>query len=171
MYRKGFIFFLLLLFMPLFLCAERPYFGVEGGIFFPRGDWEEELDFTPCFKITMQKKIVKMLSAGISIGSLSFSRKYTSEVKLSMFPVVYVDIIAEKQLKKSPVYLGIFLGSNYSYQKITYGEGEESATVWGWNGGGLISFQFNFIIKPYLKGRYISRKDTDGLEFVIGINL
>lgn len=171
MYRKGLLVFLFLFFTPLFLFSERPYFGIEGDVFFPRGDWKEKLDFTHCFKFTIQKRIKSIFNAGISIGSLSFSRKYKTEVKLSMFPVIYFDIIAEKQIKKSPLHLGIFLGSNFTKQKITYGEGEEQGTVWGWNAGALLSLKFNFIIKPYIKGRYISRKDTDGLEFAIGINL
>ena len=170
MYRKGFIFFLVLLFMPLFLCAERPYFGIEGEVFFPKGDWEENLDLTYCFKLTMQKRVISFFSAEISIGSLSFNRKSEPEVKLSMFPIIYADIIAMRQLKKSPFHLGIFLGLNYSSQKITFGEGEEKAGIFGWSTGVLISLKLHSIIKPYLKGRYISRKDTDGLEFGFGVN-
>lgn len=172
MFYKGLVFLLLFLFfIPLFLSAERPYFGVEGEVFFARGDWAEKLDYNFFYKFTMQKNVVNFISAGLSIGSTPFVRKYEREVKLSMFPVIYADIIAEKRIKKSPLHLGIFFGPNFSVEKITYGEGVEKASIWGWSMGGMLELRFRFIIKPYLKARYVSRKDSGGLEFALGTNI
>ena len=170
-YKRLVSFLLFLFFIPLFLSAERPYFGIEGEVFFPKGNWAEKLDYNFFYKFTMQRNITHFIGAGLSIGSTSFVRKYEREVKLLMFPVIYADIIAEKRVKKSPLHLGIFLGPNFSVEKITYGEGIEKAIIWGWGMGGMLELRFKFIIKPYLKARYVLREDSSGLEFALGINI
>jgi len=167
MLRKGLVFFLVFLFIPLFLFAERPHFGFETDYFFPMGDWAEKLIIAPNFKLTMQMKIVRFFGFGVSFG---IQRIGGSSVNLDLFPIICVDFIAEQQVKKSPLHVGAFIGSIYTNQKITYGEGTESGAVFGWSAGGYASLRFSFIAKPYLKGRYISRKDTDGIEFGIGVN-
>ena len=160
-----FLFCLPLLLFP----GKRPFVGIEGDVFFPSGDWAEVLDTKFCYKITAQQHVFSIINAGLSIGGLSFRRSSTPSVDLSIFPIIYADIIVLKQIKKWPLHTGAFLGYNISFQRITCADGEESATIFGWDAGGIIMLKFNFIAKPYIKGRYISRKDTDGLEFAFGV--
>jgi len=171
MSRKGLIFFLFLLFIPLFLFAERPYLGIEWGIFVPTGDWGKEMGATPSFKISIHQKVIKNFSASISAGYVTFSNEHPTDFELLMSPLIYLDAIAETSLKKDPSFnLGFFLGSVYSAQKIKYEEGREKATIWGWSTGGLISFQFKFIKKAYFKMRFISQTATGGIEYSLGVN-
>ena len=169
--RKKVIFCAVFLFFLPFLLfsGKRPFVGIEGDVFFPRGDWADELDSKFCYKITAQQHVFNIINAGLSIGGLSFRRSSTPSVNLSIFPIIYADIIALKQIKQLPLHTGAFLGYNISFQKITCADGKENATIFGWDTGGIIMLKFNFLAKPYIKGRYISRKDTDGLEFAFGI--
>ncbi len=172
MFRKGLVFFLVFLFIPLFLFAERPHFGLEWDFFFPRGDWAENMGLSHSFKLSIQQMVTENLGVGISAGSVSFSRELPADFTLSMFPVVYLDLIVEKQIKNSsPIYVGLFIGPNYTKQKVSYREGEEKASIWGWGTGGCISLRFKSAVIPFLKTRYISRKDTGGLEVAIGVSI
>jgi len=172
MTKKVFIFMvMILLFLPLLLHSERPYVGLEGDAFFPKGDWANSLDTKFCYKLSINQHLKYFFHASLSFGGMSFTRRFDPDINLSMFPIIYLDLIAQKQIKKSPVNFGIFLGYNHTSQKITYNLGEESGSVSGWSTGGLLSFKFNFIIVPYIKGRYVSRKDTGGIELSAGINI
>ncbi len=171
MYRKSLILIFILALVPLIACAGRPSFGIEGELFFPKGDWANGLDQSLFFKFVVSQKVMSMFGLSLSVGSSSFTRSYESDAKLSMFPVVYTDAFVEKGIGKSPLNLGIFIGSNYTKEKFSYETGVEEGSVWGWSVGGLAELRFKFVAKPYLKLRYISRKDTNGFEIALGATI
>jgi hypothetical protein len=172
MVRRCFVFIVFfLLLSPLLLHSERPYVGLEGDVFFPKGDWSENLDTKFCYKLSLNQHLLYFFHASLSFGGMSITRKFEPDITLSMFPILYFDLIAQKRIGKSPLILGLFAGYNFASQKITYDLGEESGSVSGWSAGGLVSLKFDFIIKPYVKGRYISRKDTGGIELCAGIHI
>jgi hypothetical protein len=171
MWRRAIVICLLLLLICVLLYGERPYFGLESDFFFTIGDWAEETDFTQCFKVSVKKDFIKQIGGELSLGYLSFSRTFSEDANLSMFPVLYFDIYAEQQIGKSVFFTGIFVGPNYANQKVSYAEGVETGSVYGWSIGGYVILRTDFIVGPLVRLRYIKRADTDGVEIGIGVSL
>jgi hypothetical protein len=172
MFRKFCLSILLIILLSISLYGERAYVGIESDFFFPRGDWAEGLDFGQCLKISVKKYFYKQIGGEISIGSLSFTSNFREEAKLSMFPIIYFDALAEHKIKRNwPLYIGIFVGANYTNQNITYGEGVSTGSVYGWSFGGYGMLKLKSIVKPIFRFRYLTRKDTDGTELAIGVSL
>lgn len=173
MFRKLCLSILMILLFSISLYGERAYVGIESDFFFPRGDWAEELDFGQCFKISVKKYFYMKIGGEISIGNLSFNSNFKDEkATLSMFPIIYLDAFAEHQIKRNwPFYLGVFVSANYTNQNLKYGEGESTGSVYGWSFGGYSLLILNSILKPVVRLRYVTRKDTDGTELAIGVSL
>lgn len=171
MWRKIVINCFLLLLISVLLYGERPYFGLESDFFFTIGDWAEETDYRQCFRISVKKDFTKQIGGELSLGYMSIDRTYIRDASLSMFPIIYFDIYAEQQIGESMFSSGIFAGPNYTSQKISYDEGIETGSVYGYSIGGYIMLRKNFVVGPLVRLRYIKRADTDGLEIGLGVSL
>ena len=170
MFGKVLIIFILMVSLPIFLFAERPYIGFEEGLFFPRGEWKNGIDMKEFPKLFIQQKVIKNYSAGLTASSVTFSGTNPEDFKLSMSPLIYLDAIAEAGIKKEPnIGAGLLLGSVYSAQEINYGSGSEKATIWGWSAGCFVYIQHSFVKRAYLKARTLSLAATGGYEFSLGV--
>lgn len=171
MWRKifvGALFFLLLISVVLY--GEKTYFlSLESDFFFTVGEWAEESDYRQCFRISVKKDFTKQIGGELSLGYMSFDRTFREDASLSMFPIIYFDIYAEQQIGESIFSSGIFAGLNYTSQKVTYDEGIETGSVYGWCIGGYVSLKRSIKVRPLVRLRYIKRADTDGVEIGVGV--
>lgn len=169
-YRKVAV-FLLALFLPAMLWAGRPYIGIESGVFMPIGEWSNSLGNSISFRLAIQQEILKFMSIGLSGGYQKFKSEHPNNFELTMKMLIFIDAMGEKAFnKQGNLFLAATVGPVYSSQQVTYGDGVESARVFGWSGGGRVSYKLGFVKRIYVRYRYVSLDMTGGQEVTFGLS-
>ena len=137
----------------------------------PQGEWSEKMGTTSSFRATIHQSIYGGIGAALTASYVSYKSEDADDCELSMRPMIYLDVLAEKTMREHPyINGGLFAGMTYSNQKVIFEQGMESATVKGYSFGGLISSRFLLAKKVYVKIRFVIQEATNGNEICFGMN-